>query len=138
MSFPISYRKGVDTQVGKYFLAKEFDCPCDHCFETKIDPELVKLLDKLREKIGPLRIGPGRGYRCDRYQMNLKMRGFETAKGISTHQYGQAADVSSGKHTGEELAEAARAVGFRAVGVGHYFVHVDMRSDKDRAWRYRY
>ncbi len=137
MSFPIKYTKGSSARVGRHFKAHEFDCPCTHCEGTSIDPELVKLLDKLRDALrSPIQITSA--YRCDWYQSDLKRRGYETAKGLSTHQMGQAADLLSGSLTGAELEAAARKVGFRAVGVGKKFVHVDMRSDKDRRWKYTY
>lgn len=139
MSFPITFKKGSDTWVGKYFQAKEFDCPCLECKDTRIDSELVKRLDRLRESLGTgLKIHHGGGYRCDFYQQDLKRRGYETAKGLSTHQMGRAVDCSAGKLSGAELEKEARKAGFRAVGVGRAFVHVDCRDDKDRRWTYSY
>ncbi len=138
MSFAVSFKRGSKTPVGKHFVAKEFDCPCERCTSTHIDLEFVKLLDKLREKLGtPLEIHTGGGYRCDWYQKNLAERGFETAKGLSTHQAGRGVDISTGKHTGKELEEAAREVGIRAVGLGKTWIHVDGRDDKDRKWSYK-
>lgn len=43
----------------------------------------------------------------------------------------------AGPLTGLELEKAARAVGFKAVGIGHNWVHLDIRMDKERRWEYK-
>ncbi len=78
------------------------------------------------------------GYRCHAYQQELKARGYETAVGVSQHELGRAADLVCPDLTGEELARTARACGFKAVGTGRKFIHVDLRADKERAWNYSY
>lgn len=141
MTSPVcpSYPKGSEVQVGKYFKARDFDCPCDYCGDTYVDPELVAKLDAMRDLRGrPLFVHHGGGYRCDRYQQDLKARGYQTAVGLSTHQVGRAADVSDESSTGQTLEELARKAGFRAVGVGLKWIHVDCRDDKDRRWTYPY
>lgn len=131
-----AYARSSEHLIGKYFKCREFDCPCVYCDTTLIHEDLVKGLDKMREMLSrPIYITSG--YRCDRYQHNLRVRGYETARGISTHQLGYAADISTGEDTGLYLEEIARKCGFRAVGVGPKWVHVDTRSDKDRAWSYQ-
>jgi uncharacterized protein YcbK (DUF882 family) len=135
---PLCFPKGSDERVGPHFLAKEFDCPCDNCSHTFIDPRLPELLERFRQILGvPLVLHRGCGYRCEYYEQRLRDAGFETAKKRSTHEDGKAADISTGKHSGRELEAAARKAGFRAVGVGHTFVHVDTRADRDRRWTYR-
>lgn len=137
MSFPIAYVKGSNARASKFFQVFEFDCPCVECDTTKIDPESLKLLDLMRAILGvPLTVNRGGGYRCDFYQQNLTARGYETAKGISTHQLGMGFDVSAKGKTGSELEGAARKAGFRAVGRALTWVHVDGRRDRDRAWLY--
>jgi uncharacterized protein YcbK (DUF882 family) len=131
-----TYPKGSNEQLCAGFKAYEFDCPCDYCKETPIDDELVLRLQELRELLGfPIKITSG--YRCERYQNELKARGYETAKGISQHQLGKAADIKTGHHTGKELEAAARKVGFLAVGVGKEFIHVDLRPEH-HSWAYSY
>lgn len=133
----IANPKGSATQVSKYFKSYEFDCPCSNCSQTFIDEDLLLRLDDIREESGfPLKITSG--YRCDHHQAQLKEQGFETAKGRSQHQDGKAADILNGHHTGRELEVFARKAGFKAVGVGNRFVHVDTRSDRDRSWTYSY
>jgi uncharacterized protein YcbK (DUF882 family) len=131
------YQKGSDEQITKDFKAREFDCPCDHCSQTFIDDELVLKLQEMRDMLAfPIKITSG--YRCDHHQEELREMGFETARGRSEHQEGKAADIKTGHHLGVELEEAARAVGFKAVGVGKAWVHVDLRDDKERRWTYSY
>jgi uncharacterized protein YcbK (DUF882 family) len=132
-----SYPKHSDESLSKDFKVSEFACPCDHCEETLIDDELVLRLQELREALGfPLKITSG--YRCEHHQEELREMGFETAVGKSQHELGRAADVKTGHHLGIEIEEAARSVGFKAVGVGKAWAHVDLRDDRDRRWKYSY
>lgn len=132
----MKYKKGSNDLLSRYFVSREFDCPCPQCTETEIDPRLVTLLTALREKAGPLRINSG--YRCQHYQDELRARGYETARGVSTHTTGRASDVSStsSRLSGVEIEALAREVGFRAVGIGRTWAHLDLRDDKDRRWSY--
>lgn len=131
------YPKGQPSAVGPNFKSTEFDCPCDKCKETLISLELVSMLESLRAlKGGSLKINSG--YRCSNYQEDLKRRGYDTAKGISTHERGEAADITDGVTPGYELEDLAKKVGFKAIGVGKHFIHVDMRLDKVRKWKYNY
>lgn len=130
-----SYKKGSDQEVSRYFTAHEFDCPCANCERTPIDDTLLKQLDAMRDALAcPIFIDSG--YRCDRHQYELAKAGYETAKGISTHQVGKAADIRTGKHTGLELEAAAREAGFTSVGVGKTWAHVDVRAG-ERRWTYQ-
>jgi uncharacterized protein YcbK (DUF882 family) len=122
--------------VGLHFKSYEFDCPCDNCGKTLIDQDLVIKLDKMRGLLGcSLKITSG--YRCQHYQDVLKAKGYETAKTVSQHTLGKAADVTTGVHTGQELADVARAAGFKAIGTGKHFVHVDTRPGPHK-WSYGY
>lgn len=60
--------------------------------------------------------------------------GFETSAGVSQHELGNAADITSMsfKRLGEMLPEE-----FNAIGTGRTFYHVDTRDDKERRWSYR-
>ena len=51
------------SQIGKYFKAKEFECPC--CKLTAPSRRLVGILDAARAQLGPLRINSG--YRCPKH-----------------------------------------------------------------------
>lgn len=131
------FPKGSSEKVGCFFTAKEFDCPCDHCSFTFIDPGLVTLLDRLRDLIGEsLIIDRGGGYRCDWYQNNLRERGYETSVGRSQHQEGKAADVSSPGRTGADLGVFAAEAGFHAIGTASNWTHLDIRPAPERRWSY--
>lgn len=128
------YPKDSPIQVAENFQAKDFDCPCKHCRETLVDLKLIEQLQYMRELLGiPLVVTSG--YRCQAHQDELAAQGYETAKN-SMHLVGGAADVRTGKHSGVGLERAARKAGFRAVGVGGSWAHVDVRDGKDRRWIY--
>jgi zinc D-Ala-D-Ala carboxypeptidase len=128
------YRKDRILRITEHFTSDEFKCPCDHCKVTPIDTDLVRLLERLRNLVNcPIRIDSG--YRCQNHQEQLTQEGYETAK-FSMHLKGRAADISTGKHPGYELAELARQAGFMAIGTGRDFIHVDTRDDMERAWSY--
>lgn len=134
----LRFNKDVLTKLSLHFSVPEFPCPCPQCTETKIDSDLIDKLEALRSQTGPLRIDAGGGYRCSHYQTELRLRGYETAVGVSQHELGRAADVKSedSRFTGAELENMARKAGFMAVGVGKDWIHVDLRSDKERRWVY--
>lgn len=135
----LRFPKGSCEQVSEHFQALEFDCPCSNleCRETVVDEDHLARLEKMRAILGvPLHVSLGGGCRCHRYQDELRARGHETSFKISTHEQAIASDVSTGHHSGLELEGAARQAGFRAVGVGFAWVHVDGRRDGDRRWLY--
>jgi uncharacterized protein YcbK (DUF882 family) len=136
MASALHYPKKMGAKVSRDFVSSDFDCPCDHCSTTWIDPRLPGRLDDMADFLnGKLTITSG--YRCDYWQAKLKEQGKETAVGRSTHQMGMAADVWCDGRPGEDLAAAAARAGFKAVGVGRTFVHVDLRDDKERRWGYQ-
>lgn len=129
------FPKGSEARLSESFEALEFDCPCRKCHTTLIDMDLIEKLERLRELAGaPLYITSG--FRCRNHQDELERKGYETAS-LSMHLVGGAADLRTGKHTGEELEMLARAAGFLAVGVGARWIHVDLRDAKERRWVYK-
>jgi hypothetical protein len=48
---------------------------------------------------------------------------------------GAAADIYTGD-PGKDLEKEARGSGFKAVGVADFWVHLDVRADRDRSWMY--
>lgn len=124
--------KGSEVPVGVYFKSKEFDCPCSHpeCATTVVSFPLAAKLDNMRRLLGaPLVITKGGGYRCKWYQEYLRQKGYETAKGVSQHELGNAADLESRERTGRQLADAARMAGFMAVGIAATWIHADTRPE---------
>ena len=131
----MKYLKNSNTKLSTHFNSNEFDCKCDDCKETIVDPALIVHLEAMRAILGTS-ITITNGYRCANYQQQLRIRGFETSKGPSSHEAGIAADVTNGISLGIELAEAADRAGFKNVGIGKSFVHVDLRPNGPRRWKY--
>lgn len=130
-----SYPKSKKIPLSAHFDSSEFDCGCSHCKETWIEQCLVERLESLRDVLGcPILINSG--YRCGHHQGELRERGYPTAKGKSTHEMGMAADITTGRHNSDQLEDAARKAGFKAVGIGDGWVHVDSRDDCERKWTY--
>ena len=133
------YKKGARTQLSTHFNQSEFDCSCDQCTITIIDPKLIDLLEKMRTALKtPIQINSG--YRCAHKQEMLRIQGYETAVGISQHELGKAADLQNGISLGFELEAAARQAGFKAVGQAQIWIHVDLRGIEngvERAWKYK-
>lgn len=133
----ITLKRGENKKLSDHFNSSEFECPCGSCKVFVLDSDLVDKLEFMRRILGTsLKITSG--FRCYDYQEQLAMKGYDTAKGISQHELGHAADVTNGVALGHELEEAARDAGFMAVGTGQHWVHVDLRADKFRAWKYAY
>jgi uncharacterized protein YcbK (DUF882 family) len=130
------YKKGENVTLSPHFKLNEFQCPCSECATVEVDPDLIITLEALRSKVNhPLRINSG--YRCQNYQNELRLRGYETSLGISQHTLGRAADVMSedSRLSGVALETLARQCGFTSVGVGHNWIHVDLRPGY-RRWEY--
>lgn len=130
----MNFAKGTKEPLSAHFSPKEFDCPCDKCDSTEIDLELIKRLETMRDLAkAPIYINSG--YRCANHQAELRAKGFETARGVSTHELGQAADICTDLHCGLELAQLAANAGFTSVGTGLTWIHVDTRPGL-RSWSY--
>lgn len=124
------------TTLSEHFHATEFTCHCDHCSEQQVDQELLDKLEELRRRAGCV-IMVTSGYRCPAHQQKLRELGYETAMGPSQHELGRAADIAPVPKTKlPKLVEEARKL-FRAVGEARSFVHVDLRTDKERNWSYK-
>lgn len=123
-------RSAVSKKLSKHFFESEFDCKCGEC-KTKvtINPELVKKLENIRVRYNaPIRITSG--VRC--VDHNKKVGGSPTSR----HIYGEAADI-----TGDDLDTLYELVQeeFEAVGDGRDaggFIHVDLRTGRQRRWTY--
>lgn len=131
-----SYKKGVKIRLSDNFFSTEFDCHCSNCKETLINDELVLLLEEIRKEINtPIKITSG--YRCEEHQKQIYEGQSNTIQN-SQHVLGNAADIVATAWRGSELLDVAKKVGFICVGVGHRFIHVDLRKDKERLWFYDY
>lgn len=125
--------RGEGGQITRNFHAEEFECRCEKCERQTIALELVSRLQVLRDWIG-LPFTVTSGYRCAKHQDALRSKGLETAKGISSHEKGDAADFSL-PEPDAWIQDAAKV--FSAIGLASNFMHVDLRRDKRRRWDYR-
>lgn len=124
------YPKGSLIKLAANFYAYEFDCSCKRCKETKIDLDLVKILQKIRDHFGePVTIcGP---YRCPEHNAETP-----NASKTSKHTLGMAADITVKGVAPAEVAKYAESIGVLGIGLyekkdcGSDFVHVDTRTVK--------
>lgn len=130
------WTKGQNLNLTADFTTIEFACPCKHlsCQEQRIAVELVDKLQTIRSAVGSS-IRVSSGFRCRAHQADLSKKGYETAKGISQHELGRAADISSSALPTLELRKTVKQF-FKAIGTANNFLHVDLRADKERAWGY--
>lgn len=117
------FPKGSGEQLSANFKAYEFDCPCDNCTETKIDLDLVEILQKNRDHFGKP-ISPN-AYRCPRHNAEIP-----NAAKASKHMQGMAADFSIEGESPLEIAAYNESIGVKGIGLYDTFVHVDDRESK--------
>jgi len=112
-----------------HFTPRELACP--HCFEIKIEPRLVDLLESVRLIYGaPITIASG--YRCPTH--NTAIKGAEN----SPHLRGTAVDPKD-PGNGPARYKMIRAffnAGFEGFGMGDGKLHFDIDSLGMRAWHY--
>ena len=136
-TLPMSYfffKKHEKIELSKHFNSSEFICHCKHseCQDQMISKELINRLEKIREEIGqPLRITSA--FRCAQYQADLRKTGILTAKGKSTHELGDAADISCPVPIDDLLKISAKQ--FSSIGIAKNFLHCDLRPGH-RRWNY--
>ena len=115
----------------KYFKKSEFACKCGkYCngYPVDIDMNMVKIADKIREKIGkPITINSG--LRCKTHNANVG--------GVSNsqHLYGNAADLGCPAGcTPTQMASIAEEIMGDTGGIGTYpwGIHIDTRATKSR------
>ena len=126
-----TYKKGSSEKLSANFMAKEFDCTCSRCAETKVDEKLVQILQQIRDHFGKP-IGGSRltAYRCPDHNAEVA-----NAAKNSRHMQGMAADISIAGVAPAEIAKFAESIGVLGIGLydtdkdGH-FVHIDTRDYK--------
>ena len=116
----------------KHFQPSEFDSPDLKGSGERMNLEFVGKLDQLRSVLSmPLAIASG--YRTPEH--NAKVGGVDS----SAHETGNAADiVARASGTRFKLLQAALAMGFRRIGVGAGFIHLDdsLTHPQDVVWLY--
>lgn len=131
------WNKGDVIWINNFFKTSEFSCQCknEDCIEQKISIELINRITEMREHVkSPMRIHSA--YRCSKHQEHIRNSGVSTVVAKkSTHELGNAVDISVSKLTTPELAKVAEYK-FKSIGVANNFIHVDLRDDKIRRWKY--
>lgn len=115
-----------------HFKSVEFDSPDARGSGVNMNLDFVAKLDKLRDAVKmPLTVLSG--YRTPEH--NAMVGGVDS----SAHETGHAADIaalSSGNRF--TIIEAALRLGFRRVGIGNGFIHLDddITKPQDLVWLY--
>lgn len=128
-------RGRVNMQLSKDFHYDEMACRCpdSECAgkQMEVDEALIEKLQRMRDLLGrPLVVTSG--LRCPEH--NAKIGGHRD----SEHLHGRAADLAI-HHSAErfQLAQFAFGLGFRGIGIGQGFIHVDTRREGHPvAWTY--
>ncbi|HHV41964.1 MAG TPA: DUF882 domain-containing protein [Clostridiaceae bacterium] len=117
--------KGInDVNLAPNFKLREFECK--HCGTVKIDPELVRRLQVMRDEIGkPIIINSG--YRCPEHN-----RAVGGAAG-SQHLYGTAADIVCPGASIQQVRQAAEKH-FKNGGIGRYNTYTHVDTGPKRRW----
>ena len=117
------YKKGSAELVSKNFKAREFDCKCKNCSDTKIDPLLIAFLQAIRDHFNaPVTLNSG--FRCVSH--NKAVGGAANSK----HLYGSAADITVKGVAPLDVAKYAQSIGVLGIGLYDTFVHIDTRVTK--------
>jgi zinc D-Ala-D-Ala carboxypeptidase len=111
-----------------HFSATELSCQCNRYCKGEYyhDPAFLDALEALRALVGPLNINSAR--RCPGH--NAAVGGARA----SMHMRTIAADIAIAGHDRKALAQSAHKAGFRGIGYGRTFIHVDLGVR--RAWTY--
>lgn len=119
-----TYTKGTATQLSTNFKSTEFDCHGSGCCtSTKVDENLVKYLQKIRDHFGKS-VNINSGYRCSKHNANVG------GASKSNHMEGMAADIVVSGVKPLEVAQYAEHIGMKGIGVYSSFTHVDTRTSK--------
>ena len=121
----------------KYFKREEFDSPDKPGSGQMMDDDFLERLDIARDIYGyPMIVTSG--FRTVEHHRDLTERGYKTSKN-SSHLLGIAADIHCDDSRKRYLMiEAFLDAGFRRIGVGSTFIHVDSDEEKaqDVIWTY--
>jgi len=103
-----------------YFKDTEFNCPCCGKGSELMDPNLIHILDLVREETGrPIHITSA--YRCEKH--NKEVGGVAE----SAHTEGKAVDIKCNNSTLRMLYVCLFcAHGIKRLGIGKTFIHIDM------------
>ena len=107
----------------RYFKSSEFDCRCG-CGKNNTHPQLLDMLDNARTWAGVAFV-INSGCRCQKH--NREVGG----EPDSAHMAGMAADIRVNNSWYRfKVLDALLRMGFKRIGIGEGFVHVDIDPDK--------
>jgi len=109
-----------------------FDSPDQKGSGNQMKPSFLNLLQKA-EKMAGFKFNYNSAYRTRAY--NIKVGGVSN----SAHLYGLAVDIkAASKAIRDKIVWAAKKAGFKRIGIGSNFVHLDSDSSKPQyaAWGY--
>ena len=116
----------------KYFTYGEFDSPDLKGSGKNVSDELINMLDIVRKKYGKSLV-INSGYRTPEHNKSVG------GTSESSHIKGLAADIACNNSTDRfKLEGVLREVGFKRIGMGSTFIHVDIDKDKSQnvLWTY--
>ena len=116
----------------KYFTYGEFDSPDLKGSGKNVSDELINMLDIVRKKYGKS-VVINSGYRTPEHNKSVG------GTSESSHIKGLAADIACNNYTDRfKLEGVLREVGFKRIGMGSTFIHVDIDKDKSQnvLWTY--
>lgn len=112
--------------LSEHFNSSEFECKhCGRLPSKGVSRDFIVALEALREELGHRPVVVTSGYRCDEHNR---------AVGGAPHSYHtysdplMCADIKVPGRSVDEVARAARKVGFTGIGIYRRHVHVDMRE----------
>ncbi len=124
----------LNRRLSSNFIAREFICPC--CYGEGVTDDLIfhlQLAHNLLPKHSVIIITSS--YRCEKHNKDPKVGGSDT----SSHLKGLAADIKCEDSTYRfHLLNALIQVGFKRIGIGADFIHVDLDESKPQyvIWNY--
>lgn len=100
------------------FYEYEFKCKC--CGRLHVEPELIELLQRVRNAYGKKMIVKS-GFRCPKHNRDVGGRPY------SAHLIGEAVDIKcNSSHTRSVLMELFQAEGINRFGLAKSFLHIDI------------
>jgi uncharacterized protein YcbK (DUF882 family) len=132
----IFWTRGDTGQLTTNFSKPEFTCQCGKCENQQVDADLVMKLEILRNSF-PDGIRITSGYRCPEHQAALLGSGNYQTVQYSQHVLGKAADCKPVKEGVIKEFETEAAKLFEAIGVASTWLHLDLRTGKERRWYYK-
>jgi zinc D-Ala-D-Ala carboxypeptidase len=117
--------------MGKLPLLDRIPC-CPHSVSADISPDLVVSLERVERDLG-VELVFSSGFRCP--ECNAKVGGVSH----SAHQRGLAVDIAAGYSSLRyALVKAFLDAGWRRIGIGKTFIHVDidLSLPQDIIWHY--